>query len=307
MATVDMQLLRHIAEYQAGVVSRAQAHEAGLSNFAIRTRLASGAWHRVGRALVLRDVARQVDGQLAWILTFNVSAEAVITGPLAARLGGWDLVGGELLVIDQHKRPAGLTGVRIIRRVPPAIVPGHDGLRLAPRREALADTLMCTSLERAQQVLDLALQRRWLSVDDLGRIVSQRAGHGRKGVAQLRKLLSRASSGSRSEAEHRMARLLKRSGGQWIANYPIHDDAGRVIAEIDFADPRYRIAVEVDGRAFHSDHRAFEHDRKRQNMLALKGWIVLRFTWERIVHDPDGVLAEIAEALAIAYASGTHS
>lgn len=303
VATFDMARLRGIAEHQAGVVSRAQAHAAGLSDFSIRTRVASGAWQRVGRALVLRDMTESGDVHLAWLLTFNVSSDAVITGPLAARLGGWNLAGSELIVIDQHKRPAGIPGVRLLRRSPPAIAPGHNGLRVAHRWDAVADTLMCVPLERAEGVLDLVLQRRWLSPSDVELLVSQRAGHGRMGVKRLRHLQERASSGSRSEAERRMGRLLKRIGGNWIANYAIVDDDGRVLAEIDFAEPRLRIAIEVDGRAYHSDCHAFEHDRTRQNMIALGGWIILRFTWKRISEDPEGVIAEVARAIAIASAS----
>jgi very-short-patch-repair endonuclease len=94
-----------------------------------------------------------------------------------------------------------------------------------------------------------------------------------------------------------MAALLKQAGGNWIANYAVRDDSGRILAEIDFAHLELKIAIEVDGRAFHSDGRSFERDRERQNMLALRGWLVLRFTWDRLVNDPEGVIAEVVTAL----------
>ncbi len=94
-----------------------------------------------------------------------------------------------------------------------------------------------------------------------------------------------------------MGALLKHVGGGWVANYAVHGNDGRVLAEIDFAEPRLRLAIEIDGRAFHSDHHSFEKDRARQNMLALRGWTVLRFTWERLINDPEGVLAEIQAAM----------
>jgi len=174
-------------------------------------------------------------------------------------------------------------------------------LRLAVRREALTDTLVSSSLARSEQVLDLALQRRWINADDVDRILSERSGRGRGGVSRLRHLQRRASSGSKSEAEQRMAHLLKRAGGSWIANHVIRDRDGAILAELDFADPDRLIAIEVDGRAFHSDRQAFERDRKRQNALVLAGWTVLRFTWERIISDPEGVIAEVAAAIARAY------
>ncbi|MGI9196345.1 MAG: endonuclease domain-containing protein [Candidatus Nanopelagicales bacterium] len=93
--------------------------------------------------------------------------------------------------------------------------------------------------------------------------------------------------------------LLKRTRtGPWIANYPLRNEVGDVVAEIDFALKELRIAIEVDGRAFHSDRSSFERDRRRQNLLVLGGWCVLRFTWEQITRDPEAVIACIVAAVA---------
>ncbi|MEK9809938.1 MAG: DUF559 domain-containing protein, partial [Candidatus Nanopelagicales bacterium] len=86
--------------------------------------------------------------------------------------------------------------------------------------------------------------------------------------------------------------------GTWTANHPVVDKSGRVVAEIDFAHVDLGIAIEVDGRAFHSDQRSFERDRARQNDLVLRGWLVLRFTWEQITTRPEWVTAEICKAVA---------
>ena len=172
-----------------------------------------------------------------------------------------------------------------------------NGLRLAPRRDALLDTLTVCPLREAEELIDRALQLHWLDAPTFTRWVEQRSGHGKKGASRLRHIESRVSSGSRSEAEQRMASLLRRAGGHWVANYAVRDDTGRILAEIDFADPHLKIAIEVDGRAFHSDGRSFERDRQRQNMISLKGWLILRFTWERLVNDPEGVIAEVAAAV----------
>ena len=93
-----------------------------------------------------------------------------------------------------------------------------------------------------------------------------------------------------------MGRLLSRTSGNWVPNYVVRDEHGRVLAEIDFADPQLKVAIEVDGRAFHSDRRSFERDRERQNLLVIRGWVVLRITWERIVSDQEGVVAEVSAA-----------
>ncbi len=302
MAAIDITALRALAARRDGVISRAQALGMGLSHVTIRTRIASGAWDRIGRALILHDVARPGDRQQAWILTANISDGAIVTGPLAARLGGWDVPGSELLFIDADHRPAGIPGTRLIRRIPSEVTRRRDGLRLAHRLDALADTLIHAPGAWAADLLDLSLQRRWIDVATLDRVVAERAGHGHRGVGVLRHLRARAASGSRSEAEHRMAVLLRHVSGTWVANYTVRDPQRRIVAEIDFANRQHRIAIEVDGRAFHTDHRSFERDRVRQNILVLLGWTILRFTWEQIINDPAGVIATINAACAYAAA-----
>jgi very-short-patch-repair endonuclease len=293
----DLESLRRLAEDQAGVVSRPQAHDAGFSDHAIRTRIASGAWGRAGRALLLHDLAFSGDLRQAWTVMFNIAESALISGPLAARLAGWPLPGTRLIVADAGHHRVGLPGVTVVRRSTLSQVPAMNGLRLAPRRDALLDTLTVCPLREAEELIDRALQLHWLDAPTFTRWVEQRSGHGKKGASRLRHIESRVSSGSRSEAEQRMASLLRRAGGHWVANYAVRDDTGRILAEIDFADPHLKIAIEVDGRAFHSDGRSFERDRERQNVISLKGWLILRFTWERLVNDPEGVIAEVAAAV----------
>ena len=59
------------------------------------------------------------------------------------------------------------------------------------------------------------------------------------------------------------------------------------------AFPKQKVAIEVDGWAFHSDAEDFHIDRERQNNIALLGWQVLRFTWLDLTEYPQRVIAEI--------------
>ncbi|MEK4799946.1 DUF559 domain-containing protein [Thermoactinomyces sp. FSL K6-2592] len=51
---------------------------------------------------------------------------------------------------------------------------------------------------------------------------------------------------------------------------------------IDIALPRYRIAIEADGRPYHSSKKQKAHDRKKTQYLQKNGWKVLRFTGSQI-------------------------
>lgn len=286
------------ARTREGVVSSSDLQALGATRATIRARLASGAWARRGRAIVIPEASTEGDLHQAWILQCNASAEAVVSGPVAWRLQGWSIPGTEWIVADNAHQRASLPGLRLVRRPPGSFSARGGGLRLAHPREALADTLISVDWPRACAIADHAFQARAVDLSDLESILRERAGRGRSGVSQLRRVHQRMATGSKSEAEQRMGRLLRRSRtGPWIANYSLRDGAGRPIAEIDFALPSLRIAIEVDGRAFHSDRHSFERDRRRQNRLVLDGWLVLRFTWEQMVADPAGVITAVAAAV----------
>jgi very-short-patch-repair endonuclease len=74
-----------------------------------------------------------------------------------------------------------------------------------------------------------------------------------------------------------------------------HDAAP--FARLDMAHPAAKLAIEVDGRAFHSAHEAFERDRERQGQLAELGWLTIRFTWSMLVSDPARVVARVRSVI----------
>lgn len=298
----DVDRLYAIAAAQGGVVSTSHLSDCGFSGSAVRRRIAEGSWHRIGGAVILAPrpsrTAAWSDLALSWILQCTFGSHARISGSLALRRAQWRLPCDVHIVVLPDKPRAHLSGVAVVRR------PETEGrvtgeLRFVSAREALADCLTVLPTSIGANVLDAALQQRYVRPETVAQDLSTRLGRGRRNAAGLRELIARATSGSKSEAEQRMARLLRQSGtGPWVANYPLSDGAGRVLAEIDFAHLGLRIAIEVDGRAFHSDRRTFEHDRWRQNILTVGGWLVLRFTWEQITERPDEVIAVILAAIA---------
>lgn len=117
---------------------------------------------------------------------------------------------------------------------------------------------------------------------------------GRYGSPAARLLLQAAADGARSAAERRLVKLLRDAGVVgWRTNYPV------VGYKIDVGFPTARVAVEVDGWAFHSDAKAFQIDRQRQNAIALAGWQVLRFTWLDLTEQPQRVIASIRHAISV--------
>lgn len=105
------------------------------------------------------------------------------------------------------------------------------------------------------------------------------------------RLLTAASDGACSGAERKAVALLRRAGLRgWVLNHPVQGYL------VDIAFPAVRVAIEIDGWAWHSGVDRFRRDRVRQIALVLAGWTVLRFTWHDLVHRPDAVVAEIRRA-----------
>jgi very-short-patch-repair endonuclease len=113
----------------------------------------------------------------------------------------------------------------------------------------------------------------------------------------IRHVLKTVVTGAEAESERRLHRLLHaaRITG-WAANHVVRV-AGRAILRIDIAFVAERIAIEVDGFAYHSDRDRYQRDRSRQNQLVTSGWTVLRFTWEDITSRPEHVISVILSAL----------
>lgn len=120
---------------------------------------------------------------------------------------------------------------------------------------------------------------------------------GLRGTAAVATLIALAAGGARFAAERRLHALLRERGiGGWDANLPVMLD-GYGTAVLDVAFRGRRVVAEVDGWAYHRDIEAFRRDPRRQNEVAIAGWVVLRVTWHDLMADPGGVIAAIEAAL----------
>jgi very-short-patch-repair endonuclease len=99
---------------------------------------------------------------------------------------------------------------------------------------------------------------------------------------------------TQSELERRMRRLCSRAGlPQPVCQLPL----GPYV--IDFAWTDHRVLVETDDFKTHGRRQAFEDDRAGDADLIAQGYVVLRFTWRQIRHEPMIVAARLAAALAL--------
>jgi hypothetical protein len=122
---------------------------------------------------------------------------------------------------------------------------------------------------------------------------ARRGAHpGRRTLAELLGLIA---GGCQSELEiWGVLRVLPGApdAPAWVQQHPVHLPGGRVV-HLDAAYLAAQVAVELDGAAFHGSREQRERDLRRDSALAALGWIVLRFSYARLMSDPAGCRREI--------------
>lgn len=121
----------------------------------------------------------------------------------------------------------------------------------------------------------------------------------RAGVGRLRALLKHEGDrgATRSDAERRLRALIDQGRlpppqfNQWLHG-----------CLVDAVWRDLKVVVEADGFGPHGHRAKFESDRRRDQVLAAEGWVVVRITWRQLRWEPMAVLARLAQVLALARA-----
>lgn len=285
-----------IAEMQRthGIATRHQILEMGVPERTLRRRLGEGLLVRVN-SQVLALPGLPLDLRTNTRAALLVHPHAVPTGPAAAAFlgsGPWDTFEWADDPWLIHARTRAVKARTVVHPGARAVRVG--GIRVTRPADALVDLIRFWPRTDAVEVAQRGLVRGTISLTFL---VDAHARLTRlAGARQLRDVIAELAQGAHSEAESRAISLLRDAGiSGWIANHRVR--VGSRWYVVDLAFPAQRLAVEIDGRAFHSDQRAFQRDRHRQNDLVAAGWTVLRFTWSDVVERPEYVVRAILDAL----------
>lgn len=167
----------------------------------------------------------------------------------------------------------------------PATSPARTGFDLA-RQPDFMEAVVC---------VDALLAARVTNIDEIAAYVSLGMPGSRRAVAAL----ASCSPKSESPMETRARLILVRGGlPEPVCQYEIYED-GMLVARVDLAYPKYRIAIEYDGD-HHRERTVFQRDAYRANRLRLLDWTVLRFTADDVLRHPLRMIAQVRTALAAA-------
>lgn len=294
-AAADATILE-IARRHDGVVARAQLLAAGVTSRQIERRLSAGRLSRVHRGVyttgpVTGPHARELAALLACGVDCHLSHRSAA--------GAWGLLksqpGRPVAIVTRRDVRLRDPGIRIHRvaRLGDDEVTVKGPLPLTTPARTLVDLAGCVGSGALERILARALRDCRVPPDEIRRLLDRYPR--RPGRALLLGFLASENGPAfdRSIAERVFHERVRDAGlPPPRTNIVVHG------FEVDCLWPGERLVVEIDGRRYHSDARAFERDRDRDTALLSAGYRVMRVTWKQITEEPTKVLVRLAAALA---------
>lgn len=295
MSTVD-QRIAAIAGGQDNVIDLAQLAAAGMDRKTLQRRLAAGLMQRRHRGVYIVGAARPTFWASSRAAVMAVGEDSAVSHRAAlALLGLASPPAGPIDVTVTGRGACRRPGITIHRSTLAGVeLLRPRGIPITSAARTICDVAATDPTHVIEELLKEARVQRIISDRELYAVID-RVPH-RAGAALVRELLRDESEAgySRSAAERRLRRLVCDGDlPEPVYNQPLlefHPDA-LWTAE--------RIALEVDGRRYHSHPRAFESDRRRDQILAAHGYVVIRVTWRQLVREPMAVAVRIGQAIAL--------
>ncbi|MGZ4246637.1 MAG: DUF559 domain-containing protein [Solirubrobacteraceae bacterium] len=292
--------IARIAATHAGAITHAELVAAGLGPDAIDHRVNSGLLHR-------RHHGVYILGHLALAPRADEAAALLACGPGAtlshrSAAAFWGLAEPDPELTDvtlPGRRCRAKAGIRLhrVRQLHRLDVRAVERLLVTAPARTVLDFAATATPDELELAVAAGFRRRVLTASSLEAALGRAPR--RRGAAALR-TFNAGQAGpafTRSEAERRLLSLVRQ------AALPEPLVNARVCGfEVDFYWPASGLVVEVDGRTYHGDQKAFEQDRSRDQVLVAAGLRVIRVTWRQMSQNPLAVVARIAQAMTVAAA-----
>jgi very-short-patch-repair endonuclease len=276
---------------QVGAISRRQALAAGMSRTAVVARITAGRWRPVHPGVYLAHAHDWTVETWVWAAMLWAGPAATLSGMAAAWWHGLLAERPGLVEVTVPRRQRlGLRPNVLVRRrdLHPADQQQRRGLMVTSPALTVLEAAVALGYQGGP-LLDRALQR---TVGFDAVLEAHHRNLGRYGSVSGGTLLVAAADRASSAAERLVIKLFRDAR---LTGWECGVQVGPYV--LDFAFREQRVAVEVDGWAWHSDVERFRADRQRQNHVVLADWLVLRYTWHDLTQRPTEVISEIRAAL----------
>ncbi len=265
---------------QRGILASWQAESAGLSPRRIEVLVRTGRWQRVGYGVYATFTGALRRDAILWAAVLRAGPQAALSHETADGLYGVvSDVGRKIHVVvpgEQRPRPAAGLVIHRSRRFWQIADPGYLPLRTQIEETVLDLAEGATSFDDVVALLARSCQRRATTPFLLTMALDKRPRVRWRKETSL--ALQDVADGVNSILEFRYRRDVERAH-----NLPASErqapgtvDQHRIFRDVRYR--RYRVIVELDGKASHPDEHRWK-DKHRDNAAAADGWVSLRYGW----------------------------
>ncbi|MFV1961178.1 MAG: endonuclease domain-containing protein, partial [Acidimicrobiia bacterium] len=168
---------------------------------------------------------------------------------------------------------------------------------------SVAETVFTLSLTESpallERVIDDQLAAKRLRIPEFDPILERLENARLRNLPALRRIVAdrdrKAYQPPTTELERLLYQLLDRPDlPDYERQLPIQYES--LTATVDAFIPAWRIIVEGDGRRWHTRRQDFERDRKRDNLAAAAGFLVVRFSYQMLRDDSDACFQTLIDA-----------
>jgi len=287
-----------LAHVQAGVLSRRQALDKGMSPDAIDWRVRNGRWQVLHRGVYSVFTGPPSRGAALWAAIQVAGSGAALSHETAAELFKLtDRPSTAIHVtIPERRRVASPPGVVIHRssRIHEAVHPS-----LQPSRTRIEETVLdlaelATNFEGAFGLVCTACQRRLTTADLVREAMTKRIKL--RWRADLAEALGDIASGTHSLLEYRYVRRVERAHRLPEATRQFRTGSDGRNRYLDNLYREYGLCVELDGRQAHPDDLRWL-DQRRANAITAQGIRILRYSWTDVDQRPCETASQVGVLL----------
>ncbi len=171
-----------------------------------------------------------------------------------------------------------------------------EGPVTSPSR-TLVDCMRNLPLDESLPIVNSAIRADDITPTDVVDLADSTRGRGRARIRAVAAVATGKAYNPFESVLHAQALLVP--GLEVVPQLPVKVPGPRTLHP-DLADPVLGIALEAEGFEWHGNPAALTRDCRRYNTLGKLGWLVIRFSWYLVMHEPTYVHETLLGAVAFA-------
>jgi len=285
----------------AGLITHCQLLGLGFTRQEVLGLARHGDLRRLHRGVYADGRAPLSDAAYLKAALLAFGGRAWLSGRAAAM--GWGLQAVSLprleVTVVAASTPGQRPGLRVrsVRAAPdPSEIRRRNGLRVSSIPRLLIETAASGGgREELHRLIENAVRKNLLDIPDLAETLQRNVR--RPGTVQVHRTCEEylPHLGRKSK--------LERAFDRWLAGHPEIPPPERNIKlgpyEIDCYWPQHKLALELDGRPYHTVVDDIERDRRKDAWLQAHGNLILRVTDSRFRRDKPGIYRDLTTMLAL--------